>query len=100
MATEVRTRVVLDEKAIQELAVGPGAVALLLQVGEEIARVGGGLAARRTGAGARSFHAEWVGDSAHVSWDDVHFYMYFHEFGASHTPQQPALSLAIDIVTL
>jgi hypothetical protein len=97
---DVVTRVVLDERGIQEIAVGPGAVALLLQVGEEIARIGGGLAARRTGAGARSFHAEWVGDAAHVSWDDVHYYMYFHEFGASNTPAQPALSLAIDIVKL
>jgi hypothetical protein len=69
-------------------------------VGEEIARVGAGFAARKTGAGARSFHAEWVASSVHVSWDDIHFYMYFHEFGASKTPAQPALTLAIDIVTL
>jgi hypothetical protein len=94
------TRVVLDENGIRSLEVGPGAVALLMQVGTEIARIGGGLAAHRTGAGARSFHAEWVGESAHVSWDDIHFYMYFHEFGASHTPAQPALTLAIDIVKL
>lgn len=94
------TRVVLDENGIKSLEIGPGAIALLMQVGDEIARIGAGYAARRTGAGARSFHAEWTGESAHVSWDDIHFYMYFHEFGASNTPAQPALTLALDVVSL
>lgn len=103
MAADVSTRVVIDDKAIKDIETDPGTVALLLEAGERIATIGAGFAARRTGAGARSFHAEWesapVGE-VHVSWDDVHFYMYFHEFGATNTPRQPALSVAVDIVAI
>jgi hypothetical protein len=96
------TRVVVDDAQIQALERDPATAAVLVAVGGEIARVGAGMAARKTGAGARSFHAEWNAGtgSAHVSWDDVHFYMYFHEVGATHTPAQPALSLAVDIVSI
>jgi len=97
------TRVIIDDQGIKAIESDGETVKVLLEVGERIARVGAGFAARKTGAGARSFHAEWIGppeSGVHVSWDDVHFYMYFHEFGAKNTPRQPALSVAIDIVTM
>jgi HK97 gp10 family phage protein len=95
-ATSVR--VVLDQQAIEQLARDPEAQALLQDIGDAIATRGASLAARRTGAGARSFHAEIVepGDEVQVGWDQLHYYMYFHEFGAAHTPRQPALRPALD----
>lgn len=49
----------------------------------------------RTGAGAGSIHAEAVLDgaqwTARVSWDQVHYYMRFHETGTKHLPARPFL---------
>ena len=50
------------------------------------------LAAKDTGAGAASIHAEPLrGGGWGVSWDPAHDYMRFPEFGTEDMPPQPAL---------
>jgi hypothetical protein len=96
------TRVVLYRDAIAELARSDQARALLQEIGDEVAKVGAGLADRRTGAGAASFYAELQDDGAEVrvAWDQLHYYMYFHEVGARHTPAHPALGPALNYIRI
>ena len=50
------------------------------------------LAAKDTGAGAASIHAERMRDGGWgISWDPAHDYMRFPEFGTEDMPAQPAL---------
>ena len=57
-----------------------------------MARVAQILAAKDTGAGAASIHAEEQFDGTwRVSWDQEHAYMIFPELGTEHQSAQPAL---------
>jgi len=95
-------RVVIFQDQVDAIATDPGTQRLMLAAGEEIARAGAALAVHRTGAGARSFHAELgpVGGAALVAWDRLHYYMFFHEVGAGHTPLHPALGPAVNYVSV
>lgn len=95
----VSVRVEIDQRAIDSLRTEPETTAFLMEVGREIARTGAARARRRTGAGARSFHPEpLTGDAGGVgvSWDQLHYYMYFHEVGTRTIRAQPALTTALD----
>lgn len=75
---------------------------LLEDVAQQIVRNAQMLAAKRTGAGARSIQAEPVrtadGWEFRVSWDKRHGYMRFPEFGTRHMRAQPALRRAAEMV--
>jgi HK97 gp10 family phage protein len=68
----------------------------LLPVGEKVAQRAAQNAPKRSGAGARSIHAEVVGDEVRVSWDRDSFYMLFHELGTSRMSARPFLRPALD----
>lgn len=76
-----------DDRAA-DVKTDPAVAAELLQVGDRVARLAADLAPKRTGAGARSIHAELAGAAGdpevHVSWDRTHFYMLFAEVGTEH----------------
>lgn len=70
----------------------------LFAVGNRVAGRAAELAPKRTGAGARSIHAEVVGSrddpEVRVSWDRAHFYMEFAELGTQHEPAEAFLRRA------
>jgi HK97 gp10 family phage protein len=93
-------RVVLDEAAIRGLAKDPSMGPLLLEAAmPELARARA-QAPKHTGAGAASIHAEAVLDgpewTARASWDQLHFYMRFHELGTRYLPARPFLVPAFE----
>lgn len=71
-------RVVLDEAAIAALATDPQILAAVGDVADRFAATLAGAAPKRTGASARSVHAEPApnpADGFRVSWDRQHFYV-------------------------
>ena len=88
-------RVVLDEAAIRELARDPAMGPLLVEAADPDVARAYAQAPKRTGTGAASIHAEPVLDgpewTARASWDQLHFYMRFHELGTRYLPARPFL---------
>lgn len=93
-------RLNLDPDAVAELADRPEAVAMLEDVGEQVADRARELAPKVTGAGAASIQGQVGSDDegayADVSWDQDHFYMGFAELGTEHQPPTPFLRPALD----
>jgi HK97 gp10 family phage protein len=93
-------RVVLHHDEIAALLRDPGLPAELLAAAAPVARDAAGRAPHRTGAGAASIRAEAVLDgpewTAQVTWDQLHFYMYFHERGTSRLSARPFLVPALE----
>lgn len=99
-----------DMRAIAGLTDEPEMDDLLLDVGEEIADAAAARAARRTGAGAESIHAEVHrgappgtdftpeddAPTVYVSWDPQHYYMLFVEEGTEDTAPEPFLRPALE----
>ncbi len=80
-------RVRIDEAAVAALAADPHVLAGVGQVADQIAQAMAARAPRRSGAGARSIHAEPAPnpvDGFRVSWDQDHFYMSFQNDGTNH----------------
>lgn len=97
MAAEGNVRFIFDEAEWLATLQDPPAVETLLDIGEQVAKLGAARAQRRTGAGAASFGATEDDDhTVTVSWDDLHYYMYMQEFGTVHMPPHPALQLALE----
>jgi HK97 gp10 family phage protein len=88
----------------RELLVNPDVIRGLAVLGEAIAedaKVNAeALGLRDSGAGIRSIRSEIGADEegpyVHVSWDQRHFYMAFHELGTSHENAKPFLRPAAD----
>jgi HK97 gp10 family phage protein len=98
-----KVRIVLDKAALAEVLTEEQARAATMAAGEEFASRARGYAARDTGAGAASIRARLVPNytggaafAALVSWDSLHFYMKFNEFGTKFMPAHPALQPALD----
>jgi len=96
-------RVVLHQTEIDALLRSPEMARALLEVAQPVvrdARVG---APKRTGAGAASIHAEDFLDgnvqTARISWDRNHFYMYFHNQGTRVLPARTFLEDALEAHT-
>lgn len=94
-------RFVLDESAVDALMRDREVRQALLSGGNILAIEAKRYAPRATGRGADSIHAQFAPGGkpeVQVSWDRRHFYMYFHEYGAAHTPEhafmRPALQHA------
>lgn len=71
-------RVVVDEAAIAALATDPAILAQVGKVADRVADAIGSAAPKRTGAAARSVHAEPApnpADGFRVSWDRSHYYV-------------------------
>ena len=93
-------RLVLDMAAVDDLARGESARALIEDAGREFADTARGLAPHRTGAGAASIRGHIVtgehGLESDVSWDLDHSYMFFSEVGTRYMPARPFLASALD----
>ena len=103
MAARTSVRLVLDKAALAAVLSDAQARAATKAAGDEFAAKARMFAARDTGAGAESIRARLVGNyagdaryAALVSWDQVHFYMRFSEFGTKFMPAHPALQPALD----
>ena len=107
----------LDMLAVGDIADGRGMESLLQDIGDEVASRARATAARNTGAGAASIHAEvhrgapasafasgYAAEgnelTAYVSWDQEHFYMLFVEEGTENMPAQPAVRPALEQVRI
>lgn len=97
-------RLELDDSAIAELGFDEEALAMLQDVGDQVAGQAAALAPKQTGEGASSIHAEVEVDDesgyADVSWDADHFYLGFAETGTSHQPATPFLRPALDATSI
>jgi len=95
-------RVVLDDDAIEALAKVPGMREDLLQAAEPAVRASYSGAPKLSGSGAASIRAEAVLDgpewTARISWEQLFFYMYFHERGTKHLPARPFLVPGLDSI--
>ena len=93
-------RVVLDQAAIRGLAHEPAMGPLLVQAAGPGVRAARSQAPKRTGAGAASIGVEAVLDgpewTAHASWDQLRYYMIFHERGSRYLPARPFLVPAFE----
>ena len=92
--------VVVNQSEMRRLLDGPGVMAGLERVGEQVAKRAALTAPKATGAGAASIHAETAEDSrgkhVRVGWDRDHFYMLFAEVGTSRMSARPFLRPALD----
>jgi hypothetical protein len=97
-------RMVIHQRAIDNLARDPGMATLLLDAAMPVVRDAYVHAPKRSGRGAASIHAEPVLDgpewTARISWDPDHFYMYFHERGTHKLPARPFLVPALEAAAL
>jgi len=88
-------KVVVDERAVKELASDPKMGQEMLRLAAPVAREARARALKRTGRGAASIHPEQARDgdeqTVHIGWDRDHFYMYFHEKGTRKLPARPFL---------
>ena len=93
-------RVVLDQAEIARLAASPQMGAVLVATSQPGVSRAKAAAPVLTGAGAGSIHAEPVLDgadwTARVSWDQLYYYMRFHETGTRYMPADPFLAPAFD----
>lgn len=93
------SRIVLNRGAIEAIGKQPAA-SILDDIGAQVAGRAAMQAPKRTGAGAASIHQETSVDEqsavSRISWDDKHFYLYFHELGTSRMPARPFLRPALD----
>lgn len=91
--------VVLDQRAIRNLAFAGDVKAAVDQLGAEVAYDAALAAPRDTGEGAQSIGHEVVqgqnGWEARISWDRDHFYMMFWELGTSINAARPFLRPAL-----
>lgn len=93
-------RIVLNPRAIEDVASDPEVGRMLLERAEPIVDAARSGAPRATGAGASSIHAE-IAESVRpievrVSWDREHYYMGFHEFGTIYLPARPFLAPGVN----
>jgi hypothetical protein len=97
----VSVRVVINEGGFTELA----ADAMLAQdilrvVDQDVVGPAKRRAPRLTGAGAASIHAETVFDGGEwvvrAAWDQMHYYMSFHELGTRTLPARPFLTTDLE----
>lgn len=80
-------RVVVDEASVAALATDPAVLAQVGNVADRVADAIASAAPKRTGAAARSVHAEPApnpADGFRVSWDRGHYYMSFQNDGTAH----------------
>lgn len=85
-------RTIVNPAAIAGLERHPEVEKGTKEAAEFIAAKARELAAKDTGAGAASIHAEPLrGGGWGVAWDPAHDYMRFPEFGTEDMPPQPAL---------
>jgi HK97 gp10 family phage protein len=84
-----------NSRALSGIADSAPVVSHLETIGDQVGRRAQALAPRRTGAGARSIHAEVITEGSHrfvaVSWDRRHFYMGFQELGTANMRPHPFL---------
>ena len=86
------TRTVLSPTLSKQLEALPQVQDATRARAEQVADRARSLAAKDTGAGAASIHAEQDRDGSwRVSWDSEHDYMRFPEFGTENMAAQPAL---------
>lgn len=92
-------RTVINDRAIDALRRLPEWEAALEREARPLVAAAQNAAPRRTGGGAASIRAEAVldGDSwtAAVGWDQLHYYMIFHELGTRTLPARPFLVPAV-----
>lgn len=97
MAGDVR--VLPRQREIERLATTIEMRDALLEAAAPAVREAQSHAPKRTGAGAASIRAEAVLDGpqweARLSWDQLHFYMRFHELGDRILPARPFLVPAL-----
>jgi len=104
MANRSSVRVVLDKQALEQILTTDQARAATQVAGDAFADRVRARAAKNTGRGAASIKAVivdnyGVGGSAFaalVSWDQLHWYMKFPEFGTKFFPAQPSLQPTLD----
>lgn len=93
-------RLELDLRAIDDLESDEDVEDLLEDIGEDIADRARPGAPTRTGAGARSIHAELdddeTGPFVAVGWSPEHFYLRFAEEGTVHQRARPFLRPAFE----
>lgn len=98
MADDVR--IVLHQRAIDDLARDPDMRVALLQESEPVVTQARRDAPKFTGRGAMSIHAEPVLDgpewTVRIGWDRERFYMYFQEAGTRKLPERPFLVPALE----
>lgn len=93
-------RLRLNQHEIDQLDENSDAVELTLAMAWNVALEARARAPRLTGAGAASIQP-WPGRDqrgpyADIGWDDLHFYMRFHEDGTSKHAARPFLRPALD----
>jgi len=97
-------RLVLDMRVIDDLDYDDDVEDLLEEIGEDIADRARPGAPVRSGAGARSIHAELDADRegpfVAVGWDPEHFYLGFAEEGTVHQRARPFLRPAFEATHL
>jgi len=87
-------RIILHSTAIDSIGRTEEMRSMLLDVSKLGIGRAKSAAPKRTGAGAASIHTDAVlADTweANTSWDQLHYYMRFHEFGTSRMPARPFL---------
>lgn len=94
-------RVVWDQHELAALERDPVLLRNLEASAEPLVRSARAGAPKATGAGAASIRAELAPgvDAAwevRVSWDQLHYYMRFHELGTRYLPADPFLRPALD----
>lgn len=93
-------RLTWDERELAALVRDESLRRELLASGGQIAAAAAADAPRRTGAGAASIHPEAVFEDAawtvRVGWDQLHYYMRFHDLGTRYVPAQHFLEHALD----
>ncbi len=93
-------RVVVDDRAIEDLAGSLDVLQVLLDAADPIIDRAQGRAPKRTGEGAASIHGEPVLDgpdwTVRIGWDRDHFYLYFHDRGTEKLAARPILEPALE----
>src|SRR5258705_12191513 len=88
-------RVVVDDAAVDHFMAGPEIKDSIMAGADPAAERAQAGAAKLTGEGAASMHAEAILDgpewTARISWDRVHYYMFFHERGTKFMDARPFL---------
>lgn len=98
MATS-SVEVTVDYDAVDRLTRGSDVYNMLYAASEPVVADARGRAPKKTGRGAHSIHSEMILTKdeweAVISWDQHHYYMYFHERGTREMPPHAFLVPAL-----
>ena len=90
-------RVVVNRREVQRLAHHPEVEDAEERIAGQVAGIASLLAPKLSGEGAASIHGEQQSDGTwRVSWDELHYYMFFQEVGTEKMEPNPFLRPAAD----